>query len=40
MRMTAATIAGMRMPDSTLAQQPRLVRQTSGRMQHERAPSL
>jgi sec-independent protein translocase protein TatA len=27
-------------PDSTLAQQPRLVRQTSERMQHERAPNL
>jgi hypothetical protein len=27
-------------PDSTLAQQPQLVRHTSERMQHERAPNL
>jgi hypothetical protein len=40
MRVTATKIAGIRIPDSTLAQQPRLVRQTSERMQHERAPNL
>jgi hypothetical protein len=40
MSMIATTIAVIRILDSALAQQSRHVRQTSERMQHERAPNL